>query len=833
MNRIAAVVAGLSLALVGTSATIADTIHVPGDYPTIQGAVDAANNGDEIIVAPGTYTGTGDPVVDMLGKTIWLHSSDGPETTIIDGQGERRGLLCDNGETADIQVEGFTIRNGSAPLTDFFNDGNPNENRLGGGILVRNSSPILTNCIFENNLADGAGFGGAILSGTVDGGISEPTFSDCTISGNTATYSGGGIYCYQSSPTITDCTISDNTANYGGGTYCENSNPIITDCTISGNTANTAAGGIHLHTSNSTITDCTISGNTADYYGGGITCFDNSNPTISGCTIEGNQSDYGGGISLYDLSTPTISGCTISGNTAQDEGGGIYHHTSSSNSILSDTILCGNDPDQIYGDWTDDGGNEVDFYCPGPCAPFAQDFGYESGTEYGAVEMAVSGDLAVVLEGNGEQHDVRCYYREQGEWKLEAIRNAPFSTGTIFYPCKRADFSGDLVIVRPDKMSPGGFSILNRDGGNWTEEFSSDDGADDGSFEPIGISASISGNHAVIGNTSQTADDAHAIVYQRDSNATWTQQTVLTCPLDDSIFFGVEVAIDGDHLIVSSLAAGAFYYRYDGSSWQYIQHLTHPDVTQLGTSVDISGDVAVIGSYYDQSPAGTEGAMVFRLVNGNWMPEQRLDSPDVIDLGYSVRIDGDLIVATSGINSSGSDVPGKAHVFRHQDGTWVEIDRINGDEVTDPGWITTPRISISGLQVATAYYIESAIQFQDITLHTYPPPGEPSGLDCNANDRCDELDIASGNSEDCNGNAIPDECDIADGTSIDENGDGVPDECQCPGDATGDGLVDVNDVLYLISVWDTPNSNADFDGNGLVDADDVIILLNHYGESCP
>ncbi|MCH2134774.1 MAG: DUF1565 domain-containing protein, partial [Phycisphaerales bacterium] len=74
----------------------------------------------------------------------------------------------------------------------------------------------------------------------------------------------------------------------------------------------------------------------------------------------------GGGIFCLD-SNPTITGCTISGNTA-GTGGGIYHH-GSSNSILADTIVCGNDPDQISGTWTDDGGNTVQEIClfPGAC----------------------------------------------------------------------------------------------------------------------------------------------------------------------------------------------------------------------------------------------------------------------------------------------------------------------------------------------------------------------------------------------------------------------------------------------------------------------------------
>jgi serine protease len=74
------------------------------------------------------------------------------------------------------------------------------------------------------------------------------------------------------------------------------------------------------------------------------------------------------------------------------------------------------------------------------------------------------------------------------------------------------------------------------------------------------------------------------------------------------------------------------------------------------------------------------------------------------------------------------------------------------------------------------------------------------------------------------------------GTWNDGGGNEFLEDCEtpdCPGDATGDGQIDVNDVLYVISNWDTADPNADFDGDGLVDADDVLILLSHFGEDCP
>ena len=180
MNRIFATM----MALLVCGVTTAATINVPADYTTIQAAVDAASGGDVILVAPGTYTGTGDEVANTHGKAITIKASGTPEETILDGEGARGVVRCISGEGTDTIIEGFTIMGGYGPY--------------GGGIYCGN-------------------------------GDSNPTITDCTISDNTATNWGGGIYCWGSSPTITSCTISGNTAaNDGGAIYCSNgSNPTL------------------------------------------------------------------------------------------------------------------------------------------------------------------------------------------------------------------------------------------------------------------------------------------------------------------------------------------------------------------------------------------------------------------------------------------------------------------------------------------------------------------------------------------------------------------------------------------------------------------------------
>ncbi len=88
----------LMLALVSTAA-VADIHYVkPGE--SIQAAINAADPGDEIEVAPGTYT----EAIDFSGKAIRLYSSGGPDVTIIDGTGHYHVVQCTNSEGPDMRA---------------------------------------------------------------------------------------------------------------------------------------------------------------------------------------------------------------------------------------------------------------------------------------------------------------------------------------------------------------------------------------------------------------------------------------------------------------------------------------------------------------------------------------------------------------------------------------------------------------------------------------------------------------------------------------------------------------------------------------------------------
>ncbi|MFH1422406.1 MAG: right-handed parallel beta-helix repeat-containing protein, partial [Planctomycetota bacterium] len=288
-------------------------LFVPSGYATIQAAVDAASNGDYIVVENGIYTGTGNKNIDFGGKLIYMKSQNGAGNCIIDCENDGRAFIFQTSENTNAVVYGFTIRNGNATE--------------GGAIYCTGATPRIYHCTITNNNATN---GGAIFATT----NSNMGIYSCTITNNTAITYGGGIYCNGSSPTISGCTISNNTLtdeySHGGGIYCiSSSNPHIVNCTIRNNTAVERGGGIYCQgTSNIKVSCCLITNNsvTGESGNGGGVYAHGSSPFLNSCTIAYNTVEYwGGGLFCWSTSTVTVNNVILWGNTATDNGNQIYH----------------------------------------------------------------------------------------------------------------------------------------------------------------------------------------------------------------------------------------------------------------------------------------------------------------------------------------------------------------------------------------------------------------------------------------------------------------------------------------------------------------------------
>ena len=299
----------------------AATIYVPAGQPTIQAGIDAAVDGDIVLVAPGIYVEN----IDFLGKAIKVQSEAGAEVTVIEDAMSDAVVSFQNGEPQETVLNGFTLRNGLGHPGEIYS--------MGGGIYIDGGgSPTVRNCIITQNWAHGGG--GIYCDGH------SPTISNCTITGNTAECafppgSGGGILCTCTSPKITNCTITGNSADVeGGGIQIAGSDsPRIVDCTIAWNLGDGICG--HGIIGPMTISGCTIEWN--DYIGIYFDTDGDGSLMVENCKITHNQwNPYSATGIFFDSGTCSVTHCTISNN----DYSGIYCGEDTSVSITN-SILWG------------------------------------------------------------------------------------------------------------------------------------------------------------------------------------------------------------------------------------------------------------------------------------------------------------------------------------------------------------------------------------------------------------------------------------------------------------------------------------------------------------
>ncbi len=312
---------------------VAGIINVPADQPTIQAGIDAAVNGDEVVVALGTYFET----INFLGKAIWLRSSGGPEVTIIDAQQLGSVVTCDNGEGPDTVLEGFTITGGSGTPCGFFGT-------CGGGMFNENSSPTVTNCTFSGNMA--ADFGGGMFNGS-----SNPTVTGCTFIGDTTDFRGGGIALFGSTLTVTDSAFIANSTPVinqrgGGAIWNQDSHTTLVNCELRNNQGYhggaIASAKFFVTEASLTLIDCSFSGNFADV--GGAVFNQNIDATVISCAFVANEAagdiGFGGGMLNLSSASSVMVNSLMAGNVAGGDGGGLCNIGNSTFLAVNATITA-------------------------------------------------------------------------------------------------------------------------------------------------------------------------------------------------------------------------------------------------------------------------------------------------------------------------------------------------------------------------------------------------------------------------------------------------------------------------------------------------------------
>jgi hypothetical protein len=219
----------LAMSLASTAAAETITVCLDGscDFTDPAAAAAVAVNGDVIEIAAGTYLL--EETISFYGPSVDIRGAvdrKGRPATILDGQGSVVVLSMVMLPQSNPRFENIVITNGFG--------------EYGGGMFLRDGTPVFENCVISGNHADVQG-GGMFLNGGA-----SPTFIGCEISGNTAAHprfgslgQGGAAWISEGVVTLLDSEVSGNSAQSAGGGFGLSSSGevVLNNSRICGNVA--------------------------------------------------------------------------------------------------------------------------------------------------------------------------------------------------------------------------------------------------------------------------------------------------------------------------------------------------------------------------------------------------------------------------------------------------------------------------------------------------------------------------------------------------------------------------------------------------------------------
>ncbi|MGB5713610.1 MAG: FG-GAP repeat protein, partial [Waterburya sp.] len=327
--------------------------------------------------------------------------------------------------------------------------------------------------------------------------------------------------------------------------------------------------------------------------------------------------------------------------------------------------------------------------------------------------VAISGNIAIVgadNEGTGGKSTGAAYIFERnnsGTWteKIKLQANDKQQWDNFGYS---VSISGNIALVGAygqdtEGSNAGAAYIFERDNsGTWSDRkklFASDAEADDN----FGNAVAIGDNFAVVGSPKKDTGGSNAgsayiftvadVPVPEQANRIFEQkQKLLASDAGANDHFGTSVAISGNIAIVGATSPPRMYHPVPGTAYIFelnssetgteIQKLQASDAKILdnfGTSVDISGNIAIVGAI------GVSTAYIFeRDSNGTWSEKAKLQASDAEagdNFGYSVSISGNIAIVGAYREDTGGGDAGSAYVFeRDNNGTWNEKAKLQASD---------------------------------------------------------------------------------------------------------------------------------------------------------
>jgi predicted outer membrane repeat protein len=761
----------------------------------IQDAVNAAANGDTVLVYPGTYTSTNSEVVNLLGKAITLQAAVVYDVNVvatwatIDGQDARRCIVATLNETNQTVVRGLRISRGRASA--------------GGGMYVVNGSPRIEDCWFANNVATG----GVASGGALRLLNSVSMIDGCFFEGNSASAEGGAIFNAGGAIMVSGCDFTRNFAVRGGGLFTREDAATISACVfrdyaVSGSCCVSSVFGLGAYALDSAAsflgcefrdmshTETGCGGCGIDGVGLGLFVLGaQSDVRVADCdfiNLRANQNGRGGAIALgwpgNNRGTLRIFKSTFRGNSASIDGGAIAMQSTDLLQIDGEggvpTVFENNSANRYGGaisvnvDWVDSGTLLLDE------GRFRNN---AAGSAGGAIWIRQTG-------GSGSRVLTDSVFTTNsavngGALYLEGSAIRSQLGRTVYCGNDPNDVQGAYLESDPNCFTT---SCADTDPHN---------GVPDTCERPITDC-----------NSDGIADDEQLV--NNDVNNDRIPDDCQTRYLD---FAGLEselVPVD-----MTGISAGN-YLPASALCWRVYAKTLHPEASVIcvyGNS-ERTLSVSAPGGFYQDggggdtvesiacSPTGLLKYDSFFTIEAQCAPQVELQTQNLATPFYYFNYYGNF----STNNGAYFVTPGAA------------------------GSQAGPDNRILLMQITTYQAVKPTASINLLGRHHQPDPNN-QWFEWQAYG----LPIPDPVLVDCNNNGIHDSIEIASGLVADADRNGRPDNCQqCRGDVDRNGSVDIDDLIEIFVAWGDPNpGDADLNNDGIVNAIDLAQVISGWG-SC-
>jgi hypothetical protein len=303
--------------------------------------------------------------------------------------------------------------------------------------------------------------------------------------------------------------------------------------------------------------------------------------------------------------------------------------------------------------------------------------------------VCVSGSTAIVgahFNAPGEARGAAyIFVRTGATWAQQAKLVAGDGVLGDQFACS-VSVSGDTALVGAPfvRSQTGTVHVFVRTGGRWVQQAKllAQGGA---VGEQFGWSVSVSGDTAFIGANRRERDTGAVYVFHR-SGTTWSQQARLVpgdlAPGDS---FGEALSLDGDTALIGAplqakLTGAAYVFVRTSAGWVQQAKLrtgTASARDEIGQSVSLSGDTALVGSHAHETGA----AYVFARSGGIWTEQATLLPADPVadQFACSVGLSGNLAVVGAMYTANAT---GAVHVFARGAGSWTEQKKLTAADAT-------------------------------------------------------------------------------------------------------------------------------------------------------